>query len=184
MLGGSVSKGQKANAVVEAIVRTNPGISLYGLAKRTHWPIGKVDGAVRRLVNSGKLFLVADEYNGRKRSMIFPSRLKPQPLITIPSSLVTIGNPTWLDQAHLYALDNHTIGIAGESLAEWRRISKFEGRSPLKREKGRLSFVIPEAFTSFYGLETHYFTKTINSNNILVTVGGPIIESRSYPATR
>lgn len=177
-----MSKGKKTNAVIEGIVRANPGISLYGLAKRTHWPIGKVDGAVRRLVNSGKLFLVADEYNGRKRSMIFPSTLKPRPLITIPSSLVRMANPTWLNQAHLYALDNHTIGIAGESLAEWRRISKFEGCSPIRRERGRLSFTIPEAFTGFYGLETHYFTKTINANNILVTVGGLIIESRPYPA--
>jgi hypothetical protein len=103
---------------VQRLVRESPGLSLYQIAKRTKWRIGKVDGSVRRLVNAKRVFLVGDERNGRKVSLVFPSRLKPVLTITVPSGLLKGGNPTWLNEANVYALDNHTIGITGEPIAE------------------------------------------------------------------
>jgi hypothetical protein len=167
---------------IRKLVGESPGLSLYQIAKRTNWNIGKVDGSVRRLVNARKVFLVGEERGGRKLSLVFPSRLSPSPEIRIPRGLLMSENPVWLNHAYAYALDSHTIGIAGKPIREWHRVSQFESRLPIRRDEHTIKVTIPDNFITFYELNNHYFAKTINSNNILITVGGPIIQSKAYPA--
>ena len=175
-------RGRTTDAVIERIVRDSPGVSLYWLKRRTRWNIGKVDGSVRRLVNAGKLFLVSDERNGRRLTLVYPSEFRPSTTVTVPSGVLQTSNPTWINKAHVYALDHHTIGIAGEPLQQWRKIARFTSKVRVKRDLNGVHLTIPKKFEEFYHLKTHYFTKTVNANNILITVGGQLVQSKSYPS--
>lgn len=177
-----MTRGKSTDAVIERIVRDSPGLSLYALKRRTRWNIGKVDGSVRRLVNAGRVFAVSDERSGRRLTLIYPAEFRPTMTITVPSQLLETGNPAWTNEAYVYALDHHTIGIAGEPLPEWRKIASFSSKVGIKKDRNRLHLTIPKKFEEFYHLNTHYFTKTINANNILVTVGGQLVQSRPYPS--
>lgn len=177
-----VGKGKLADVRIERIVRNSPGISLYQLTRKTGWNVGKVDGAVRRLVNAKRLFVVAAERNGRRLSQIFPAEFRPSQTVVVPSRLLRAGNPSWFDAAYVYALDSNTIGISGEPISEWQKLSRFSSKVPLGRGKGHIEVKIPEEFIRFYHLDSHFFTKTISANNILLDVGAPIIESKPYPA--
>jgi len=168
--------------VIERIVRDSPGISLYALKRRTRWNIGKVDGSVRRLVNAGRLFAVSDDRSGRRATLIYPVKYRPTMTITVPSELLETGNPAWTSEAYVYALDHYTIGIAGEPLPEWRKIARFSSKVRIRKDRKRLQVTIPKKFEEFYHLNAHYFTKTINANNILVTVGGQLVQSKPYPS--
>jgi len=170
------------DAKIERIVRDSPGASLYQLTRRTGWKIGKVDGAVRRLLNRRKVFLVSDERNGRRLTSVYPARFRPTTTITVPSRLLRTGNPTWMDEAYVYALDHHTVGITGEPLPQWRKIARFMSTVRIRRDDGELHLTIPKEFVEFYHLDSHYFTKTLNANNILVTVGGQVVQSKAYPS--
>jgi hypothetical protein len=177
-----MKKSKLANARIERLVNKSPGLSLYQLSRRTRWSLGKVDGAVSRLVNAKTLFVVVGEQNGRKQSQVFPAEYRPTAKISVPIGLLQSSNPTWLDQAFVYALDNNTIGVTGESLSEWEKIAKFAAKIPITRIKEHITFTIPHEFISFYQLETRFFTKAVSANNVLISVGAPIQERRPYPS--
>lgn len=181
--GGLImGKSSLTDATIERLVRRSPGLSLYQLTRRTGWEVGKVDGSVRRLVNSRRLFVVASERNGRKLNQVFPIAFKPTLKISVPSKLLRTGNPSWSSTAYLYALDSNTIGVAGGPLRIWREIARFISKVPVRREGGRIRFTITQDFVRFYHLENRFFTKTINANNILIHIAGPIVESKPYPS--
>jgi hypothetical protein len=177
-----MGRGKVTDAILMKIVQDSPGLSLYQLKRRTGWNVGKVDGSVRRLVNARKTFIVADERNGRRLNLVYPNELKPNTTIIVPSRLLHAGNPAWARTAHVYALDHHTIGIAGGSLPQWRKIARFMSKVPIKRDGSNLRLKVPREFEEFYHLDSHYFTKTINANNILLSVGGQLVEFKSYPS--
>lgn len=177
-----MGNSKSADMTILRIVSDSPGLSLYQLTRKTGWNVGKVDGSVRRLVNAGKIFLVADERNGRKLSLVFPKEYWPTPVISVPKRLLRAGNPGWSDKASVYALDNSTIGISGEPLAQWRRIAQFSTDTPVESKGDRVLLTIPRSFIQFYHLDTHFFAKTINGDNILITVGGRIVDSKPYPS--
>jgi hypothetical protein len=87
-----------------------------------------------------------------------------------------------MDEAYVYALDHHTVGIAGEPLPQWQKIARFMSTVRIRRDDGGLHLTIPKEFVGFYHLDSHYFTKTLNANNILVTVGGQVVQSKAYPS--
>jgi len=170
------------DAKVQRTVAKSPGLSLYQLSRRTRWSLGKVDGAVSRLVNAKKLFIVVGEHNGRKQSQVFPIEYRPTTKVSVPSHLLQVGNPAWRDFAYVYALDNTTIGIAGRPLPEWDKNASFAEKTPTALTKDHVDFEIPEKFVSFYQLATHFFTKAVSANNVLINVGAAIQEERPYPS--
>jgi len=178
----NMGNSRLTDAKVERTVVKFPGLSLYQLSRRTHWSLGKIDGAVSRLVNAKRLFVVMGEQNGRRQSQIFPTEYRPTTKVSVPCHVLQAGNPTWKDLAHVYALDNNTIGISGKPLPYWAKEAKFTAKIPIKKTESHIEFVIPKDFVSFYQLETHFFTKAVSANNVLISVGAAIQEKRPYPS--
>lgn len=166
------------------LIRTNPGLSLYELSKLLGWTIGKTDGTLRRLNNAGKIQITSIERNGRLVTLVYPREHKAKDILEVPKRLLVVGNPLWKDTGHLYALDNSTIGITGEPLKQWRKISCFHEKVPLRNNEDRFSLRIPDRFVSFYNLNAKHFTKTVNGNRIILTIDGTIVGRRPYPARR
>lgn len=174
----------RADALLLQTIRKSPGLSLYELRKLTKWSNGKVDGSLRRLLNSKKILVSAIDRNGRRVNLVYPRSKKPRTTIEIPKSLLQIGNPIWKDTAFLYALDALSIGVTGERFPEWETVASFKAKINLMRKKNHLALTIPKKFVNFYHLNDKQLTKTIADNNLLLTINGSIIENRSYPAKR
>lgn len=176
------SKGRKSDEFLLDIIRDYSGLSLYELAKKAKWTVGRVDGTIRRLLNSGEVFITVIERDGRRVNLVYPEEQKPSNIIEFPESLLATGNPIWHEDAFIYALDNVTIGISGQELPEWNEISCFGSKIPLENNNGKVSLKIPEKFVGFYHLNEKHRTVSINGNNILITVSGDIIETKKYPS--
>jgi hypothetical protein len=166
---------------IEQMVKRQPGLSLYQLKLRTGWSIGKVDGAVSRLVNAQRLFVVVGEGSGRTRSRVFPPEYLPTPRISVPKDLLQMSRMCWNTFAYVYALDNLTIGITGRPMPDWKRAALFSHRVPITRTKKHIHITVPTKLTNFYMLKTHFLSKSVSSNGILIVVGSSIQQHRRYP---
>lgn len=176
-------KGKNTDQALLHVVRRYPGLSQYELANKLKWSIGRVDGAARRLLNSKEVYIRVLERNGRRVNLIYPKGERPRDVIEIPESLLETANPTWEEEAFIYALDHVTIGISGREIPDWSEIACFSSRVPLRRGDGdKVSLTIPEKFVHFYNLEKKHRVVFLNGNNVLVTVSGDIIETKNYPS--
>lgn len=172
-------------AVDESLMRTvrhAPGLSLYELAKLLHWTNGKVDGSLRRLINSKRVLVNAVERDGRRVNLVYPRSTRPHDVVEIPVSLLKLANPVWKDDAFIYALDSTTVGITGTRNPEWEKLACFAEEVKLNPEGKRFLVKLPRQFMDFYHLESKHVTKTINSNNVLLTIDGQLVTSKPYPA--
>lgn len=172
--------GHESNQMLLKTVRERPGLSMYELSHEIGWKIGRVDGCVRRLLNTGRIRIEAVERNGRRTNLVFPRSQKDPSLIEVPTNL--LGNPHWMNEAFLYALDNVTIGISGEPNDEWKSGACFTERVNLRRHWKKISLNLPERFLRFYHLDEKHKTVALNGANILVTISGDIIQSKKYPS--
>lgn len=163
-------------------VKKHPGLSQYELSKTLGWKSGKVDGSIRRLVNDEKVVIKKFERNGRHVNLVYPRKAKETNTIEVPTELLRAGNPTWLNTAHIYALDNSTIGIAGKEIEEWKKISCFREKVPIKRDEEKVAIEIPENFKRFYNTNRRHKVVSISGNAILITVSGNLIEKKKYPS--
>lgn len=181
-------RGKRSDEILLEVIEKHPSLSQYELSRKLRWSSGRVDGSVRRLLKSNKIFLRVIERNGRRVNLVYPKEQKPAKIIEVPSELLEGGNPVWRDEAFFYALDSSTIGISGRDIEEWRDISCFAETVHLRREsarahrEGRTLLPIPENFWRFYNLDRKHRVVSINGNNLLVTVSGDIIEDRNYPS--
>lgn len=100
----------------------------------------------------------------------------------MPTELLVVGNPLWLHEAHVYALDSSTIGISGKEKAEWNEIACFHEKINIERTTEKVSLQIPDKIKTFYNMERKHSVVSINGNDILVTISGTIIEDKKYPA--
>jgi len=175
-------KGRTSDQTLLEIINDYPGLSLYELARKTGWTKGHVDGTVRRLLNSRRVYIKVISRNGRRVELIYPIGQKPSDIVEVPIELLETGNPAWEEGAFIYALDNVTIGISGEEDLEWKAISCFAERIPISKTNGKLSLKIPENLVSFYHLNEKHRVVSVNGNNILITVSGDIIETKKYPS--
>lgn len=176
-------KGRNTDQALLEVVKRYPGLSQYELARKLKWTIGKVDGAIRRLLNSGEIYLrVIARAKGRKVNLVYLKDDKPLEVIEIPEPLLETSNPVWQNEAFIYALDNTTIGISGRPVPDWSEIACFTSRVPLSRSDGKVSLRIPDDFVSFYNLDKKHRSVFVNENNLLVTVSGEIIETKHYPS--
>jgi len=96
--------------------------------------------------------------------------MKSLTVISVSKSLLRIDESNWKRRAYFYALDHHTLGITGKPLREWQKAAPFSSTAPIKLKADRIQLPVPREFVTFYELNMHRFTTTVNSNNILVTV--------------
>ncbi|MCL4429113.1 MAG: hypothetical protein M1167_00010, partial [Chloroflexi bacterium] len=165
-------RGLQSDKLLLETINNYPGLSQYELTKRLDWPSGKVDGAIRRLVNNNQILIKSTQRNGRLVNLIYAKDHKPPNVIEVPISLLQIGNQTWADSAYVYALDSTTIGIAGTEMPEWKEIACFTETTPIKKDKENIVLQIPEKFNRFYNLERKHKVVTVNGNAILITITG------------
>jgi len=153
---------------------------MYELSREIGWKIGRVDGCVRRLLNMRKIRVEALERNGRRTNLVFPKTKKDPCLIEVPTNL--LGNPSFSNEAFLYALDSTTIGISDGTDADWKREACFMEKTNLKRDERKVSLKLSERFRRFYRLDEKHKAVTVSGDNILVTVSGDLIQSKKYPS--
>lgn len=179
-------KGENTDQTLLEVIRNYPGLSQYELCKRLKWTVGRVDGTVRRLLNSKEVYITVIERDGRRVNLVYPKDQKPSDVVEVPESLLKTANPSarslWQKEAFIYALDNVTIGISGCEIPDWSEIACFNSRIPISRTDGKVSLRIPEKFVNFYNLEKKHRVVFLNGNNLLVTVSGEIIETKNYPS--
>jgi len=172
--------GHESNQILLKTVREHPGLSMYELSQRIGWEIGRVDGCVRRLLNMGKIRVEAIERKGKRTNLVYPKSRKNPSLIEVPASL--LGNPDWKNEAFVYALDSTTIGISGKNNDVWDHESCHTEKVDLNRHGGKLSLILPERFFKFYRLDQKRRTVALVGEDILITIGGDIIQTKKYPA--
>lgn len=186
MSGGVIMKknksGKKSDDTLLCIIEQYQGLSQYELARKLSWNSGKVDGSIRRLLREKKIFIRVLERNGRNVNLAYSSNYKPSNLIEVPTNLLQVGNPLWLNSAYIYALDSSTIGVSGKETAEWKEIACFQEKIQIQRTDEKVTLQIPEKIMSFYNIEKKHAVVSINGNNLLVTISGSIIEDKRYPA--
>jgi hypothetical protein len=175
-------RGLKSDNALLAMIKEYPGLSQYELAKKLKWQSGKIDGSIRRILNQKKIIIKILERNGRHVNLVYPEDLKPANTVEVPTKLLHVGNPTWLNTAFVYALDSSTIGISGHAMPDWEQISCFMEEIPIERNAGKFVLKIPEKIKKFYDLERKHRVVSINGNDILITVAGSIVEEKKYPS--
>ena len=177
-------KGTKSEEFLLEIIRNYAGLSLYELAQKARWTVGRVDGTVRRLLRAQEVFIKVIERNGRRVNLVYPESQKPSNILEVPTKFLDTSNPVWQREAFVYALDHVNIGISGQESPEWNEISCFKSRIPIEKNSARacISLRIPETFVTFYHLNEKHRTVSVNGNNILITVSGDIIETKKYPS--
>lgn len=176
------TKGRESDQFLLNIIGHYAGLSLYELAKKAKWTVGRVDGTVRRLLRAQEVFIKVIERNGRRVNLVYPESQKPSNILEVPTKFLETSNPVWQREAFVYALDHVNIGISGQESPEWNEISCFKSRIPIERNSARISLKIPETFVTFYHLNEKHRTVSVNGNNILITVSGDIIETKKYPS--
>jgi hypothetical protein len=175
-------RGRESDDILLGKIREYPGLSQYELAKKLKWPIGRIDGSTRRLLNEKKVVIKILERNGRHVNLVYLKDDKPSNIIEVPAKLLDVGNPTWLDSAFVYALDSSTIGISGHAILEWEEISCFAEEIPIIREAEKIVVKIPEKIKRFYSLEQKHRVVSVNGNNLLITISGDVVEQKKYPS--
>jgi len=169
-------RGRETDDELHQLIERQPGLSKYELKNELKWSMGRTDGSLQRLLETGRIFIKIIERDGRRVNLIFPIDMKPTNVIKIPIKDLETSNPLWLDNVFMYALDSETIGVAGERFDEWSEISRFEKELQLKHEDDKIAFEIPNEFKTFYQLDHKHYVVSINANNVLITISGDIIE--------
>ncbi len=175
-------RGAQSDKLLLDTVTSHPGLSQYEITKQLNWPSGKVDGAIRRLVNKNQLQIKSTQRNGRQVNLIYPKDDKPQNEIAVPSSLLQFENGAWLDSAYVYALDSTTIGVAGKEIPEWKEYACFTEATPIKKQDEKLLLRLPPKFVGFYNIEKKHKVISLNGNALLITISGNLIKEKKYPA--
>lgn len=175
-------RGLESDKLLLEAINNRPGLSQYELTKKLDWQSGRVDGAIRRLVNGNQILIKSTQRNGRLVNLVYAKDSKSSNTIEVPTSLLQFENGTWLGSAFVYALDCTTIGIAGREMPEWKETACFTETTPIKKDKENIVLQIPEKFNRFYNLERKHKAVTVNGNAILITITGNIINEKKYPA--
>jgi len=176
-------KGEKSDRILLKAIIENPGFSQYELKKKLKWHSGHVDSAVRRLLRSKKILLEVIERNGRRANLVYPiDYAKPLNVVEIPVKALNVRNPSWSQEACIYALDSSTIGISGRRIEEWDQVAGFKSHISPRVEEQKVFLEIPEDFVKFYNLDRKVYSTGIVGSNILITVSGEIIKTKRYPS--
>ena len=176
------ARGVSTDEALLGVITKAPGLSMYELAREVGWTVGRVDGCVRRLLLDHKLAVKTVERNGRMLNLVYPAQTEKPGHIEVPVNLLKVGNPTWQSAAYLYGLDSNTIGISGKVNKNWETFAPMKDRVKLESARRSLALELPQEFMRFYRIESRHVVKTINGNDILLTVSGNVVETKKYPS--
>lgn len=183
--GGKVAKNteslhalrsRETNSELYQLIESEPGLSKYELKNELKWSMGKTDGSIRRLLESGQIIIKKIERDGRQVSLIYPNSYRSTNVVKIPIMELEIHNPIWMNGAFMYALDSETIGVTGRRFRTWGNISRFMKEIPLRKDDEHIMFEFPEEFRRFYQLDRKHRVVSINANNVIINISGNIIE--------
>jgi hypothetical protein len=174
-------RGKQTDDTLLEVIRSYPGLSQYELGKRLGWKAGHVDGSIRRLLVSKRLFLKVMERNGKQVNLVYPANQKPTNTIEVPMELLEVGNPHWSQEATIYALDSSTIGVSGSQVQEWNDVAAFRTTICAKTHGTKILLTIPKKFIEFYNLDKKAYLTGVSGGNILITISGDIIKTKTYP---
>jgi predicted transcriptional regulator len=87
-------KGLESDKLLLDTINDYPGLSQYELTKKLGWQSGKVDGAIRRLLNQNQIQIKSIERNGRTVNLVYPKDSKPSNIIEVPANLLQVDNQT------------------------------------------------------------------------------------------
>lgn len=169
-------RSRETNSELYQLIESEPGLSKYELKNELNWSMGKTDGSIRRLLESGQIIIKKIERDGRQVSLIYPSSYRSTNVVKIPIMELEIHNPIWTNSAFMYALDSETIGVTGRRFRTWGDISRFMKEIPLRQDDEYIVFEFPEEFRSFYQLDRKHRVVSINANNVIINTSGNIIE--------
>jgi len=169
-----VKRSRITNDALFHEIEQEPGLSKYKLTKKLNWSMGKTDGAINRLLDSGRIFIKEIERDGRKVKLVYPKTMIPNNNIRIPKSELEISNSLWSTEAHFFGLDSDTIGITGEEYAPWKH-SRYRQKAMVKDDGDDISISFPTEFQAFYNLPTKHFSISVNSNRVILTINGYLI---------
>ena len=181
-------RGKQTDNLLLQTAIMHPGLSQYELAKQLGWQSGKVDGAVRRLVNQKLITINRAERNGRTVNLIHPkenlnpTNTEPRDVIEVPVDLLRFENGEWENIAFVYALDSTTIGMASHEKPEWKETAAFTAETSVNIEKRKVILKMPSKFSRFYGINKKHITISVDGNAIIITILGNIVAERKYPA--
>jgi len=167
-----IRQGEITDAKVLGIVKTNPGLSIYQIAKLAGANTGLVDGSIKRL--QGKNYVGTHDVlrEGRRIREVFPSGFVQYHGPEIRIAAGEISRPEkWKDKAHLYSLSRTTIGISPSAEKEWaeKAFAKFE--VPIKKdEKGTIVIPIPEPLEQFYLWNNSTADIAVSDDLVIVTM--------------
>ena len=165
------------NELMDA-VNSNPGLSLYELSRKLGWSIGRVDGSVKRLIETDSAHLRLVERSGRRVNLVFPAGSETSNEISIPVDILEKGSKVWGNSAIVYALDSETIGVSGGFNEDWERQASFRNRAPVTRDGDNLKIELPDNVKSFYKLDNKQIDVKIESSNVVIITSGKIVESK------
>lgn len=159
-------------------VYANPGLSMYELSRKLGWSIGRVDGSVKRLINSNDARMRLVERGGRRVNLVFPADSVSGDEISVPESSFGQGGENWGNSAIVYALDSETIGVSGKFNENWERKASFRNRAPVTREGDNIKIILPDEVKSFYKLDGKEVDVKIEESNIVIITSGKIVKGK------
>jgi hypothetical protein len=175
-------RGKQTDDILLEVITNFQGLSQYELGKKLDWKVGHVDGSIRRLLVSRKIFIKVMERNGKQVNLVYPSSQKPTNVIEVPMEFLEVGNPHWSQEAVIYALDSSTIGISGSQIQEWNAVAAFRTTIPVRMHGTKILLTIPKKFITFYNLDKKAYLTGISGGNVLITISGDIVKTKTYPA--
>ena len=163
------------NGEIYTLIEREPGLSKYELGKELKWTTGKTDGAIKRLLHEGRIFIKEIKRDGKHVGLVYPAHMRPDEEVSIPVEELEISNPMWMDTAFMYALNMHSIGVTGNLFDQWNDISLLTREISLRKEDNEIKFQFPEEFKRFYELNQKHYNISINGNKVLIIVSGNIV---------
>ena len=147
-----VTQGQITDTKILGIVKANPGLSIYQIAKIACVNTGLVDGSINRLREKNNVDIHNVLREGRRIKEVYPRGFVQyhEPEIRIAAD--EIAQPEkWKDNAYVYALSRITIGISPSEEKEWTKKAFAKFKVPIKKgEKRSIVIPIPEPLEQFY----------------------------------
>lgn len=172
------SRSALTDNALKDIVDSNPGLSLYELSRKLDWSIGRVDGSVKRLIETDDAHIRLVERSGRRVNLVFPSGSSSGDVISVPAKPLEENSRAWGNSAIVYALDSDTIGVSSDFDENWERKASFRNRAPVTRDGENLKIDLPDNVKNFYKLGNKHIDILIESSNIVLITSGKIVESK------
>ena len=172
------SRSTETDKELREAVNTFPGLSLYELSRKLGWSIGRVDGSVKRLINTSEAHVRLVERGGRRVNLVFPAKADTGDKISVPLNVLESGAKVWGNSAIVYALDSETIGVSGGFNEKWERKASFRDRAPVIRNGEDLKIELPDKVKSFYKLENKQVDVKVESSNVVIYTSDKVVKGK------